>query len=405
MPKLLQINAAVNRGSTGRIAEQIGELAMQRGWESYIAHGRHINPSKSHTIQIGSTIDWYFHALMTRLTDRQGLFSTRATRKLVKQIEEIKPDIIHLHIIHGNYVNYKILFEYLQRSNIPVVWTFHDCWAMTGHCTHFVYAKCERWKTGCFDCPQKRLYPNSLLIDHSYKNYIEKRASFTSVENITIVPVANWLAGLVQNSFLKDKRINVIHNGIDVRTFQPNVSSSLMKQYNFARKRIMLGVTSIWSNKKGLCDFVRLYDVLDSTRYQIILIGLSKEQIQQMPNGILGLERTNSIEELVKWYSTADVFVNLTYEDTYPTTNLEAISCGTPVITYRTGGSPESVTLQTGRVVEQGDIEGVAKAIEELCAEDRDAMREKCREYAVAYFDKQDCFRQYIDLYEELVKQ
>lgn len=404
MPKLLQINAAVNRGSTGRIAEQIGELAMQRGWESYIAHGRHINPSKSHTIQIGSTIDWYFHALMTRLTDRQGLFSTRATRKLVKQIEEIKPDIIHLHNIHGYYLNYKVLFEYLNKSNIPVVWTLHDCWTMTGHCTHFEYAKCNKWRTECYNCPEKRSYPTSWLMDRSKKNYINKKQNFSAIKNLTIVPVSNWLGGIVQNSFLKDKRVNVIHNGIDIRTFQPTASNSLIEQYNLAVKRIILGVASPWSSKKGLCDFVRLYDGLDSTRYQIVLIGLNKEQTKQLPNGILGLERTNSVEELAKWYSAANVFVNLTYEDTYPTTNLEAISCGTPVVTYRTGGSPESVIPQTGRVVEQGDIEGVATAIEELCAEDRDAMRRCCRKYAEEHFDKQACFKKYLDLYEEIIR-
>ena len=404
MPKLLQINVAINYGSTGKIAEQIGELAMQRGWESYIAHGRYINPSHQVAIQVGNRLDWLLHALLTRLTDRHGLFSTRATRKLVKQIEEIKPDIIHLHNIHGYYLNYKVLFEYLNKSNIPVVWTLHDCWTMTGHCTHFEYAKCNKWRTECYNCPEKRSYPTSWLMDRSKKNYINKKQNFSAIKNLTIVPVSNWLGSIVQNSFLKDKRVNVIQNGIDIRTFQPIASNSLIEQYNLAVKRIILGVASPWSSKKGLRDFVKLYDGVDSTRYQIVLIGLNKEQTQQLPNGILGLERTNSVEELAKWYSAANVFVNLTYEDTYPTTNLEAISCGTPVVTYRTGGSPESVTPQTGRVVEQGDIEGVAKAIEELCAEDRDAMRTRCREYAVAHFDKQECFKKYLDLYEEIIR-
>jgi glycosyltransferase involved in cell wall biosynthesis len=241
-------------------------------------------------------------------------------------------------------------------------------------------------------------------MDRSKKNYINKKQNFSAIKNLTIVPVSNWLGGIVQNSFLKDKRVNVIQNGIDIRTFQPIASNSLIEQYNLAVKRIILGVASPWSSKKGLRDFVKLYDGVDSTRYQIVLIGLNKEQIQQLPNGILGLERTNSVEELAKWYSATNVFVNLTYEDTYPTTNLEAISCGTPVVTYRTGGSPESVTPQTGRVVEQGNIEAVAKAIEELCAEDRDAMRTRCREYAVAHFDKQECFKKYLDLYEEIIR-
>lgn len=404
MPKLLQINSAINYGSTGKIAEQIGELAKQQGWESYIAHGRYINPSHQVAIQVGNRLDWLLHALLTRLTDRHGLFSTRATRKLVKHIEEIKPDIIHLHNIHGYYLNYKVLFEYLNKSNIPVVWTLHDCWTMTGHCAYFDYAKCDKWQMSCHNCPQKGTYPVSWVADRSRDNYKEKRDLFTSIQNLILVPVSKWLAGVVQNSFLKDKRVDVIHNGIDVQTFQPKISNTLTKQYNFADKRIVLGVALPWSPRKGLPDFIKLYEKLDIRLYQMVLIGLSKEQIAQLPIGVIGLERTNSVEELAEWYSVADVFVNPTYEDNYPTTNLEAISCGTPVVTYRTGGSPESVTPQTGRVVEQGNIEAVAKAIEELCAEDRDAMRTRCREYAVAHFDKQECFKKYLELYEEIIR-
>lgn len=403
MPKLLQINVCVNQGSTGRIAEQIGEAAISCGWDSYIAYGRGAGKSNSKTIKICSKIGICIHALLTRLTDRHGLFSTRATRKLVKQIKEIKPDIIHLHNIHGYYLNYKVLFEYLNKSNIPVVWTLHDCWTMTGHCTHFEYAKCNKWRTECYNCPEKRSYPTSWLMDRSKKNYINKKQNFSAIKNLTIVPVSNWLGSIVQNSFLKDKRVNVIQNGIDIRTFQPIASNSLIEQYNLAVKRIILGVASPWSSKKGLRDFVKLYDGLDSTRYQIVLIGLNKEQTQQLPNGILGLERTNSVEELAKWYSVADVFVNPTYEDTYPTTNLEAISCGTPVVTYRTGGSPESITSSTGRVVDKGDIAGLAKAIEELCAENREEIQSVCREYAVAHFDKRECFERYIKLYEQIL--
>ena len=402
MPTVLQINVAINYGSTGKIAEQIGLLVMQRGWESYIAHGRYINPSESKSIQVGNRLNWLLHALLTRLTDGHGLFSTRATRRLVKQIEEIKPDIIHLHNIHGYYINYRILFEYLQNTNIPIIWTLHDCWSMTGHCTHFEYAKCDRWKSGCYDCPEQKSYPASLLIDRSRRNYIEKRELFTSVKNMTIVPVSNWLGGIVKESFLGKYDVKVIHNGIDISTFQP-LPSDIKERYGIVDKKIILGVASPWSRRKGLNDFFELHRHISSNKYQIVLIGLSEDQIKSLPNGIIGLARTESVEELAQWYSVADVFVNPTYEDTYPTTNLEAISCGTPVVTYRTGGSPESVTPQTGRVVEQGDIEGVAKAIESLCAEDREHLRKRCREYAVAHFDKQECFERYIKLYEQIL--
>ena len=403
MPKLLQINVAINYGSTGKIAEQVGSLVMQWGWDSYIAHGRYINASKSKAIKVGGILDWFFHALMTRLTDKHGLFSRLATKRLIRKIQKISPDIIHLHNIHGYYINYKILFEYLRKTNIPIVWTLHDCWTMTGHCTHFEYAGCERWKTGCFDCPEKMSYPTSLLFDRSCKNYIEKRELFTSVKNMIIVPVSNWLGGIVKESFLKDYEVNVIHNGVDIQKFQPT-QSDIREEYSIFDKKIILGVASPWGRRKGLTDFFELGQYISSEKYQIVLIGLSENQIKQLQNGIIGLTRTESVEALAKWYSVADVFVNPTYEDTYPTTNLEAISCGTPLITYRTGGSPESVTLQTGRVVERGNVEGIAKAIEAICAEDRNEVRKLCRDYAVANFDQKECFKKYIDLYAEILQ-
>ena len=293
----------------------------------------------------------------------------------------------------------RVLFDYLSSVNIPIIWVFHDCWSMTGHCAYFEFANCDRWKTGCYDCPEKKSYPGSLLFDRSKKNYVEKRELFTSVKDMTIVPVSNWLGGIVKQSFLKDYDVNVIHNGIDIQKFQPT-QSDLREKFSIFDKKIVLGVASPWSPRKGLKDIIKLSSYLSSDKYQIVLIGLSEEQLKQLPTDIIGLTRTESVEELAKWYSVADVFVNPTYEDTYPTTNLEAISCGTPVVTYRTGGSPESITSSTGRVVDKGDIAGLAKAIEELCAENREEIQSVCREYAVVHFDKKECFEKYIELYE-----
>ena len=403
MPRLLQINVTANRGSTGRIAEQIGEKVITAGWESYIAYGRDCGVSKSQLIKVGSQLGVLRHVLITRIFDRHGLSSKFATKKLIKDIKNIKPDIIHLHNVHGYYLNYKILFNYLQEANIPVVWTLHDCWSMTGHCTHFESVKCDRWQSGCYNCPLKNAYPSSLILDRSKKNYIEKKKCFSSIKNLTLVPVSNWIAGVVRKSFLKDANLIVNHNGIDVQVFHPCHDNNLVEQYNLNGKRVILGVASPWSDKKGLPDFSRLCAYLQNDAYQIVLIGLTSEQIKSLPKGIIGLCRTNSAIELAQWYSLADVFVNLTYEDTYPTTNLEAISCGTPVITYRTGGSPESVTPQTGRVVEQGDLDGVVKAVEELCAEDRETMRERCRKYALEHFERDKNYKHYLDLYEQLL--
>ena len=403
MLRLLQINVCANQGSTGRIAEQIGGMVRSHGWDSYLVYGRGYGGSVSHPVKLGSAIDVYLHVFFTRLTDRHGLFSTRATQKLIKQIQTIKPNIIHLHNIHGYYINYKVLFEYLRKTNIPVVWTLHDCWSMTGHCTHFEFAKCDRWKTGCYNCPEKKSYPSSLFLDRSRQNYIEKQKLFTSVNNITIVPVSKWLGNVVKDSFLKDYDVKVIQNGIDIQTFRP-LQSDIKERYGIsAHKKIVLGVASPWTQRKGFDDFLKLYELLPQDKYQIVLIGLSDKQCRQQPNGIIGLHRTHSVKELVKWYASADVFVNPTYEDSYPTTNLEAISCGTPVVTYKTGGSPESITPETGRVVERCDLEALVSAINELCSEDRDEISKRCREYAIAHFDRKDCFKKYIQLYENII--
>ena len=404
MTKLLQINVAINYGSTGKIAEQIGALVMERGWESYIAHGRYINSSRSHSIQVGDKTGWIFHAIMTRLFDRHGLFSTRATRRLVKQIEEIKPDIIHLHNIHGYYINYKVLFNYLRKANIPVVWTLHDCWPMTGHCAHFVYAKCQKWKRGCFDCPEQKSYPKSKFFDRSRRNYIEKRAIFNSVKNLTIVPVSKWLGSIVKESFLKERDVEVIYNGVDVNTFKPIADNDIRERYGIpSHKKIILGAATAWSPNKGFDDFVKLYDILPKEEIQIVLIGLTQYHKNQLPEGVIGLYRTEDVEELAKWYSVADVFANLSKAETFGLTTAEALASGTPAIVYNNTASPELVTSEVGQVVDNDNIEAVAQAVEALCAEDREAMRSRCREYALARFDKEDSYRKYIELYEKLI--
>ena len=409
MPTVLQINT-YDGGSTGSIARNINTIAEQNGWSAYIYYGRDsYHKSDVENVRIIGRglcyrIRIFFHGFITRLFDRHGCGSCQDTKRLISELDRIKPDIIHLHNIHGYYLNYKKLFNYLQKVNIPVVWTLHDCWSMTGHCTHFESAKCDRWHSGCYNCPLRKEYPSSLILDRSKKNYIEKKQYFSSIKNLTLVPVSNWIADVVRHSFLKNANVSVVHNGIDVQVFRPCLTQERIEQYNLDDKRVVLGVASPWSDKKGLPDFVRLYDLLSKNIYQVVLIGLTSEQIKSLPKGVIGLCRTNSAAELAEWYSAADLFVNLTYEDTYPTTNLEAISCGTPVITYRTGGSPESVTPQTGRVVDQGDLEGVVKAIEELCTEDREVMRKRCREYALEHFDRNKNYEKYINLYEHLLQ-
>ena len=394
MPKLLQIDSCLGILSTGRITEGIAAIAHKQGWECHIAHGaRYVGKSNMISHQIGSKLTEYLHYAESLLLDKHGLASKRATRKLIQIIEnEIKPDIIHLHCVHGYYLNYKILFDYLNTTKIPVVWTFHDCWAFTGHCAHFAPINCSKWQQGCYDCDLKKDYPSSLL-DNSTKNYQLKKELFLQNQNLQIVVVSNWLESIVKQSFFKGNKISVINNGIDLTRFKPYPKET--------KEKIILGVASAWSKDKGLYDFYKLRELLPIDTYIIKLVGLTEDQIRDLPEGIVGISRTSSIEELARIYSNAFVFVNTSYADSFPTVNIESIACGTPVITYKTGGSPEIIDEKTGYVVACGDIIGVVKAIEKLNIDNLSV--EDCRNRALSFFDKDDKFSEYVHLYDEIM--
>lgn len=394
--KLIQINECLNF-STGKIAQQIGENALLNGWDSYITFSSREPriPTKSHIIKVGNRVDPYFHYIENLFFDREGLSSRRATRDLIKQIKEIAPDVIQLHNIHDHWLNYRILFEYLNSTDIKVVWTFHDCWAFTGHCFHFVTKDCQRWKTECHDCPLQREYPKTLL-DRSRKNFELKKRLFTSNPNLAIVGCSNWMADLVRQSFLKDKRIEVIHNGIDLNVFKPSGSKP-----NDGSFRV-LAVSNVWNKEKGYYDILKLREHLPAD-YEIIIVGLTADQLKELPKGIKGIQRTQNVLEMVDLYSSADVLINPTYADTFPTINIEALACGTPVITYKTGGSPEIIDEKTGIVVEQGNLEALANSITSL--RDNPLDFEECRKRAETLFNKEERFKDYINLYEQLLKQ
>ena len=400
---LLQINTTYNWGSHGKIAEEIGQLVIKKGGKSYIAYGRHSNEGTSIPIKIGSKWDIYTHVLHTRLFDKHGLASKNATKKLIEEIKRIKPDIIHLHNIHGYYLNYPILFNFLSKYDVPVVWTLHDCWSFTGHCAHYVFEKCFKWQTVCNHCSQLNQYPKSLGLDCSNNNFKIKQKYFTSLKKLYIIPVSNWLAEETKKSFLKKYPIQVIHNGINIQNFTPYKVSK--EEKGITEKFIILGVASVWSDRKGFNDFISLRKLLPD-EYSIILVGLSQNQIKQLPKGIQGIQRTNSVHELAEYYSIADVFINPTWEDTFPTTNLEALACGTPVITYRTGGSTEAIDEMTGVIIEPGDLKKLAQEIIIMCnRKEKNQISNICRKRAIELFDKNKCYEKYLNLYLNLLKE
>ena len=409
MGKLLQINPVLRTNtSTGRIMQEIGECAAAAGWECYVAYSRGRDgeglPCRSVKVPVGSKLSVAWHGLLTRLFDLHGSGSVIATLRFIKKIREIDPDIIHIHNIHGYFLNYRLLLGYLSTCGKPVVWTVHDCWMYTGHCYYYTAVGCERWRTGCHDCPQSRSFPKSWFLDRSRQAFAAKAAAFTSIpkDRLTVVPVSEWLRGEMAQSFMKGCRFRVIRNGIDVSVFAPCDEAPVRERYALGDRHVILGVASIWSREKGLDDFVRLDSMIDRTAEVIVLVGVSESQLSALPQTVIGIRRTADVHELAALYSAATAFVNPTWQDNYPTVNLEALSCGTPVITYNTGGSPEAVAADTGLVVARGDVKGLLEGVRLFAARDRESLRSACRRYALENFSKEDRYADYLKLYESI---
>lgn len=356
--KVVQISTFSYKAA-GNIMMNLHRAMMKNGIDSYVVWGRGRKAENDHEYFMDDSWGVKLHGVYTRITDKTGFASTLSTRKLLNWLDEIEPDIIHLHCIHGYFINISLLFTYIKEKNIKVIWTQHDCWAFTGHCAYFDACGCEKWKTGCHDCEQLTTYPASRLMDNSKWNWKTKKELFTGA-NVTVVTPCEWLSKLVEISFLREYPIRVIYNGIDTNVFKPT-KSYFKKKNEIEAKKMILGVASEWTERKGLRDFIELDEMLDKKEYVIVLVGVSKKQVENLPKDIIALNRTNNIKELVELYSAADVYFNPTYEDNFPTTNLEATACGTPVITYDTGGSPESVDPRA--VVQKGNLNRVKDII------------------------------------------
>ena len=361
--RYVQLNSFYN-GSTGSIMRGLHGQLTARGVDSYCLWGRRHETVDDHMACCATKPGVYLHGAMTRLFDRMGFYSKRDTTRLLKRLDEIDPDVVHLHNVHGYWVNIEMLFGWLAAHRCQVKWTLHDCWALTGHCAHFTYAKCAQWQSHCAylkPCPQLDTYPKTISKANCARNFEDKRRIFTSVppERMALITPSQWLADLVGQSFLRGYPVEVRHNTIDTSVFKPT-PSDFRERYDVGDRFMVLGVASPWTERKGLGDFVRLAGELDSEKYAIVLAGLSEKQIRQLPNNVIGLTRTDSPRELAGIYSTADVFFNPTVEDNYPTVNLEAEACGTPVVTYDTGGCRETIReLESKAVASYGDAIGV----------------------------------------------
>lgn len=391
--KVLMINVVCGIKSTGRICTDLASALEARGHDVKIAYGRDSVPehAKKYAIRIGNKKDVVFHGIYARLFDAAGLGSKTATKRFIAWVEKYNPDIIHVHNLHGYYINLPILFEYIKKNDKCVIWTLHDCWSFTGHAGYCNQVGCEKWKKGCYSCPLKHEYPSS-IIDRSKRNYEWKKMLFANIKQLTIVTPSVWLANLTRQSFLNRYEIEKIPNGIEIEHFKTK-QSTFRQINNLVQKIMLLGVAYPWSKRKGLEDFIKLADILDE-RFIIVLVGLEKKQIRHLPPNIIGLKAIKNVNELVELYSAADLFINPTYADNYPTVNIEALACGTPVITYNTGGSGEAICTENGKVFATGDLQGIANF---LMKEYREGMFNVLTD--CSYFDKSFMTRTYIDLY------
>ncbi len=392
-----QINFSCTWGSTGRICDSVSKLLSEQQIENYIfyIYGNNAH-RKTNYIKYGDFVYTKFQALKSKVFGNYGFNSYLATRKLINKLDQIKPDIVHIHNIHGHDCNFEMLFKYLKKKEVKVFYTFHDCWAFTGYCPHFTMVNCNHWLSGCGNCQLKKKH--SWFLDKSAKNFLRKREALSNLDLTIIVP-SQWMADLVKKSFLKDYPVKVVNNGIDLSIFKPKESSFYKKQNKLQNKKIVLGVALIWGVAKGIDVFIQLANSL-SEDYQIILIGTDDKVDKFLPDNILSIHRTQNQQELAEIYSAADVFVNPTREENYPTVNMEALACGTPVLTFRTGGSPEMIDDTCGSVVECDDVDALEKEIVRICTE-RPYTKEACINKAKE-FDKNERFKEYLALYERI---
>lgn len=400
--RLLQINAVVGYGSTGRLVDSIGSAAIDAGWSSHVGYGRHKRQADSQTHKIGDVVSILSHVAMTRVLDRHGLGSKRATKDFLKTVTALAPDIIHLHNIHGYFLHFPTLFEYLHGSGRRVVWTMHDCWPFTGHCTHYDFVGCSKWLTQCRQCPQTACYPASYIIDNSRRNFELKRRVFTSLKSMEIVCVSDWMRSQVERSFLGRYPSRTIRNGVDTFAFRPIESDCWRRKLDLLGRFLILGVASKWTDRKGLNDFIRLADKLGEND-RIVLVGVSPKQASGLPSCIIPIERTDSLYDLSALYSTADVYLNLSAEESFGMTTIEAMACGTPIVTYDSTASPELISTGTGYVVKRGDLSALIDAITRIKTAARGELADACRRTATSSFDIRVCCDTYIALFESML--
>lgn len=405
---IVQINITYRSGSTGKIMSDLSDVIKQYGGNSYMVSGYKNKEDQGIVdhIYYVDMADKYFEVrkdlLISRITGEMGYRHKNRSKAVVSWIQQKQPDVIHLHNIHGDWLHIKTLFDYIRQSNVPVVWTIHDCWPFTGRCSHFAVWGCEKWKTQCLKCKNKDIYPITYFFDKSEKMFIDKKSWFTGLNNVVLVTPSEWLARQVRQSYLGEYPVEVIQSGIDLNVFYPRKEKSRYLYTIADGKSIILGVASSWSERKGLRDFFELDKIIDHRKYQIVLVGLNKKQLRNLPKTILGISRTENQEELAVLYSQADCYLNCSILETMGMTTVEAMACGTPVVVYDKTAIPEAVAGNCGIILKNRKINELYHAVETVCKRKKKVSND-CRARVVDNYEKNFQFSKYIDLYHKLI--
>ena len=412
--KVLQINSTYRKGgSTGRIVADLKQVMEQADIDGFAAYGVGDEIGEKNTLLFQQKSERFFSQFQSRLFARHGFYNVAATKRLLQFMDEIKPDIVHLHNIHGYYVHCGLLFEYIKKNRLPIIWTLHDCWSFTGWCAYFDYSQCTKWETMCSNCPSKNDYPVTWISARARLNFEKKKETFCGVENMVLITPSKWLSLLTRESFLREYPVKVINNGVDTNIFKP-IANSVKKELGIEGKKMMLAVAGGLAKRKGRDYLLRIPYVLNPDEVLVVL-GIKDEQKGCLPKErCIGLPYTNDVEKLAEIYSAADVFINTTLEDNFPTTNIEALACGTPIVTFDTGGSVEPVLdeenviteegikkTRVGRVVCKGDLVSLMKATRELLFLGKTALGKECVDKAERLYNKQKQYEIYVDLYKQ----
>lgn len=396
--KILQINSVANTGSTGKIAEHIGRMAMDMGWASYIAYGRAARPSQSQLIKIGNIYSIVVHFLISKLFDKHGWGSKHVTQRFIKKLERINPDIVHIHNLHGYYINFPILLRYLSERNIPTLVTLHDFWLLTGHCA-YIESGCNKWKAGCYNCPRTKQYPAAVM-DGSPENWKNKKEILNNFPKLVLVPVSRWLATYVKKSFLQNHPMCVIHNGIDTNVFQPHLSHNQALLHIDWSKFTILCIATRWTETNGLEDIIALSRILPS-HAQIIMIGVSDKQKTLLPSSIIGINKTEDIHMLTELYTRSDVLFNISKEVTFGLVTAESLACGTPVIVWRNTAGEEIIDDKTGYIIDT--IEDIPALIVTIRKNKSVELPRLCQNRIQEYFNAEKQYQRYFELYKSQI--